>query len=265
MNTHLTRKLLSLTGGFIIAGAISYSTTRLFTPLLFPYWGRTLLILLFLWAAISVWLLLEKTSRGLALSLLTVLVILGYSLPWGGLAGLLLIVLAIALLLLTTLSILILSWFREVHSPRGLLLGFLPLLLGTMLLGSINLHPAPSATSTQSLSSKDELRYLYELDQRDRYTGLFILDTTRDQARLQRVLTLDQQQQIITPDAQYHAAMLLQHGTRPQHFQRAYELAEAAAQAHIPHAQALAHASYDRWMLSIDQPQKYHTQWLINQ
>ncbi len=115
------------------------------------------------------------------------------------------------------------------------------------------------------MTVNEELRYLYDMDQIDRNSGRFVLDSTRDKARLQRVLALDRQGAIATPDAQYHAAMLLQHGTCPDHFRRAYELSGAASVALIPNAEWLSHASYDRWMLSIGKPQKYNTQWLISQ
>jgi hypothetical protein len=267
MNNPSTQKLLTLASGFAVAQALSYVTTRLFFPSLFPYWGRTLIILLGLWSASSSWILLRNASRSmrsLVLFLLTVALITGCSFAWGGLVGLLLVLSAIVVLFLTMLLIGVLERFEVSLSPRWLLTGFLPLLIGTLLIGIINLKPAPSAIPTQSMSINEELRYLYEMDQVDRKTGRFILDATRDQIRLERVLVLDQRQ-ITAPEAQYHAAMLLQHGTCPHHFQRAHELAESAARANIPNAKSLAHASYDRWMLSIHQPQKYNTQWLVNQ
>ncbi|HEY9634790.1 MAG TPA: hypothetical protein V6D14_15415 [Coleofasciculaceae cyanobacterium] len=263
MHQKTTPKLLILAGSSIALGSLSYTIARWLTPALFPYWGSFLLILLGLWSASSVQLLLRETARSLrslALGLITAVLIIGCSQPWGGLAGVLFIVLAIALLLLITLLMGLLLWFRVAPSPRWLLLGFVPLLIGTLMMGIVNLKPIPITSSTQALSVSDELRSLYEMDQHDRFTGRFILDATRDQTRLDRLLTLDRQQQITNPEAQYHAAMLLQHGTCAQHFKRAYELATAAANANIPNAQSLAHASYDRWMLSIHQPQKYNTQ-----
>jgi hypothetical protein len=89
--------------------------------------------------------------------------------------------------------------------------------------------------------------------------------TTRPLARLAWILHLDRQQQLIDPTTQYQAALVLQHGTAPRHFQRAYELAESAAQAQVVGAESLAHAAYDRWMLSLNQPQKYNTQWVVRQ
>lgn len=264
MSKHLSSKLFRLTGWFLLAGVGSYSSTRLLTPTLFPYWGMALLVLLGLWSALSVKLLLKShPSRWVLLSLLAILCILSSQLAWSGLAGLLLMVEAIASLILIALIIGILRLLQRHPSARWLLLGFVPLLTGALFLGTANLKPGLPVLPAQAVSVTEEVRYLYELDQRDRLTGRFVLDATRDQARLQRILVLDHQRQITAPAAQYHAAMLLQHGTCPQHFQRAYELAAAAASVNIPQAESLAHASYDRWMLSIHQPQKYNTQWFV--
>jgi hypothetical protein len=93
------------------------------------------------------------------------------------------------------------------------------------------------------MTVNEELRYLYDMDRINRNSGRFVLDSTRDKARLQRVLALHRQGTIATPDAQYHAAMLLQHGTCPDHFRRAYELSGAASVALIPNAEWLSHAS----------------------
>jgi hypothetical protein len=92
------------------------------------------------------------------------------------------------------------------------------------------------------MSVSDELRYLYETDQRDRLTSHILFNSTRDQTRLQRVLTLDQKGLITAPEAQYHAALILQHGSCPDHFRRAYELSHRAAQAQVPDAQWLSRA-----------------------
>jgi hypothetical protein len=113
------------------------------------------------------------------------------------------------------------------------------------------------------MSVSDELRYLYQTDQGDRLTSHILFNSTRDQTRLQRVLTLDQKGLISALEAQYHAALILQHGSCPDHFRRAYELSYSAAQVQVPDAQWLSRASYDRWMLSIGKPQKYNTQWFV--
>ncbi len=260
-------KLFALAGGFVIAVGMSHSATKLLFPSLFHYWGIVLIALLGIWSLLSSHLLLKQTARSLQwliLGLIALLSVLGSHLPWGGLASILLMLLAIALLVLITLTILGLGQLRVRVAPQWLLFGFVPVLTGILVVTGINLRPAPPATPPLTLGVDEQLRYLADLDQRDRQTGRFILDASRDQARLQRVLLLDQSQQIVSPTAQYQAALILQHGSCAQHFQRAYELATAAAKARIPQAASLAQASYDRWMLSIQQPQKYNTQWLVN-
>lgn len=268
MRTSITQNLLVLTIEFVIALVLSYIATTLLTPILFPYWGMVLLILLGLWSANSVMILLKnavRTMRWGMTFLLTVITIIMSNLAAGGLIGILLILLSTALLGLITIAIAILKLFRHSISPRLLLLGFLPMLIGSISVGIINLTPAPSTLPPQTIAINEEIQYLYEADQSDRATGRFILDTNRDRQRLQRILYLDQQQQINTPEAQYQAAMLLQHGSCPDHFRRAYELFAEASQAGIANAESLAHASYDRWMLAIGKPQKYNTQLAVNQ
>lgn len=268
MSKQQTYKLLPLTGWFVFAGILSYMSAKLFTPALFPYWGIALLLLLGIWAAISINTLLtnSRRSRWVLIVLLMATSIMGVSVSWSGLAAVLMIVVAIAILGITTLLIGLLRLLRQHLSPRWLLLGFVPMLGGTLLLAVANLtRPTPPALLTDAKSVNAELRYMFEMDQSDRNSGRFVLDSTRDQARLQRLLILDRQGLITTAKAQYHAAMILQHGTCPDHFRRAYELADAAAKAQIPNAEWLSHASYDRWMLSIGKPQKYNTQWLVSQ
>lgn len=268
MRTSITHNLLVLAIEFVIALVLSYIATKLLTPILFPYWGVILIMLLGLWSANSVMILLKNAVRTIRLGmtfLLTVITIIMSNLAIGGLIGILLILLSTVLLGLTTIAIAILKLFRHSISPRLLLLGFLPMLIGSISVGIINLTPAPSALPPQTMAISEEIQYLYEADQSDRATGRFVLDTSRDRQRLQRILSLDQQQQINTPEAQYQAAMLLQHGSCPDHFRRAYELFAEASQAGITNAESLAHASYDRWMLAIGKPQKYNTQLAVNQ
>jgi hypothetical protein len=266
MSQQSFRKLSAFTGGVLVAGILSYTFTRLLVPALFPYWGSALLVLLGIWSAWSVhFLLIGSRYRWALLAFLIALCIGSTQVAWSGLAGLLLIVGAVFLLILLTLLGVVLQLLRRSPSPRLFLLAAVPLLAGTLMLGAANLSSNPSAASAQAIPLGEEVQALYEMDQRDRLTGRFILDATRDQARLQQILALDQQRKITAPQAQYQAALLLQHGTCPKHFQRAYQLAQAASEAKIPQAESLSQAAYDRWMLSINQPQKYNTQWVVHQ
>lgn len=261
------RTLLALTSLFVLAGLVSYTGAKLVLPSLFPYWGIALIAILGGWAATSTWALLTNAGRTIRWLVVVVLVAAGVAggiIPWIGLAAILLVLLVVLVLLGTTLLLVLLSLWRRHLSPRWLLWGFVPMLAGVIMLAIANLiRPAPPALPTNAMSVSDELRYMHQTDQRDRLTSHILFDSSRDQVRLERVLTLNQLGLIATPEAQYHAALILQHGTCPEHFRLAYELSHAAAQAQVSDAQWLSHASYDRWMLSIRKPQKYNTQWFV--
>ncbi len=261
------RTLLAVTSLFAFAGLVSYTGAKFVLPSLFPYWGIALIAILGGWAATSIWVLLTNAGRTIRWLVVVVLVAAGVAggmIPWIGLAALLLVLLAALFLCGTTLLLVLLRLWQRHLKASLLLLGFVPMLAGVMMLAIANLiRPAPPALPTSAMSVSDQLRYMHETDQRDRLTSYILFDSTRDIARLQRVLTLDQKGLITTPFSQYHAALILQHGTCPDHFRRAYELSHAAAQAQVSNAEWLSHASYDRWMLSIGKPQKYNTQWLV--
>lgn len=262
-----TRILLVLTSLFTFVGLLSYTGARFVLPSLFPYWGVALIAVLGGWAATSIWVLLTHTGRTIRWLVVTVLIAAGVAggmIPWSGLAAVLLLLLTGLAVSGTTLVLLLVRLWRRHTSVSLLLLSFVPMLAGIIMLAIANLsRPAPPALPTSMMSVSDELRYLYQTDQGDRLTSHILFNFTRDQTRLQRVLTLDQKGLITAPEAQYHAALILQHGTCPDHFRHAYELSHAAAQAQLPDAEWLSHASYDRWMLSIGKPQKYNTQWFV--
>ncbi len=140
------------------------------------------------------------------------------------------------------------------HGPAHLLLtGYVPLLILAPLILSNAVTTWQPPVPKAGLSVIEELRSFEEVDQADRQGWLFVLDASRDDARLARVQALDAARQITTPEAQYYAALVMQHGNCPADFQRAYELAHAAVEAGYAEALWLDHATYDRWMLSIHQ------------
>ena len=79
------------------------------------------------------------------------------------------------------------------------------------------------------MSTSDELKYIHDTDQSDRFTGYWMIDPERDRIRLQRVKALYRAGQITEPMDQYNAALVYQHGSCADDFQVAYELAKAAA------------------------------------
>jgi hypothetical protein len=107
---------------------------------------------------------------------------------------------------------------------------------------------------------------MYKTDQRDRFT-LRWLNTSRDDARIARVLEIHRAESDWTPEEMLDAAMVLQHGHDSSHYRIAHELASAACGRGVstrewPQSSAewLVKATYDRWMLSIGKPQVYGTQ-----
>ncbi|MBD2731007.1 hypothetical protein H6G96_33005 [Nostoc sp. FACHB-892] len=263
------RKLLKLSGWLAIAGLTLYISVKFVIPSLFPYWGVGLVGVLGAWAATSTWVLLANRPRTIRLLVVIVFItasLVGGILPWGGLAGFVLILMAFLVLVGITLLLVFLSLGQKQSIIELLLLGYVPMLAGVIMVAIANLITfAPPALSIQAHSPSDELRYMFETDQQDRLTSRMIFDSSRDQARLKRTLSLDRQGLIAKPEAQYYAALILQHGTCPEHFRRAYQLAHGAAKAGIPQAEWLSHASYDRWMISEGQPQKYNTQLILFQ
>ncbi len=113
-----------------------------------------------------------------------------------------------------------------------------------------------------------ELVELYEQDQADRRAGEidWSLVGPRDEARRARVYELIAAQALRVGDDYYHAAMVLQHGRKPEDFAQAHELALRAAELDpdLPTARWLAAAAKDRHLHSLGQPQIYGTQFRKN-
>jgi hypothetical protein len=110
-----------------------------------------------------------------------------------------------------------------------------------------------------------ELARLYHDDQSDRLTpGGKAIDWAvvgpRDKARQERVKALYESGQLNTGDDYYHAAMVLQHGEVPEDFLLCHELCIAAIIEGNKEARWLAAASEDRFLMNIDRPQRFGTQ-----
>ena len=82
-----------------------------------------------------------------------------------------------------------------------------------------------------------------------------------DQVRLARVLELVHAGALETPADSYHAAMVLQHGSEPDHFLLAHLLATSAALQGDERGAWLSAASLDRYLQRIDRPQWFGTQY----
>jgi hypothetical protein len=110
-----------------------------------------------------------------------------------------------------------------------------------------------------------ELAQLYHDDQSDRQppSGRAIdwnIVGPRDKARQARVKDLYKSDQLLTGDDLYHAAMVLQHGEAPEDFLLCHELCVAAIIRGNKDARWLAAASEDRFLMNIDRPQRFGTQ-----
>jgi hypothetical protein len=118
---------------------------------------------------------------------------------------------------------------------------------------------APSAVPPADWSADRQLAYLERTDQADRRTGAFV-DGSRDYRRAERVLALLAADRVDSPAAGFDAAVVLQHGNCPEHFELAHRLATAADAAGVDGADRWTRLTYDRWQLSLGNDQRYATQ-----
>lgn len=146
--------------------------------------------------------------------------------------------------------------FRLTQTLKTPLLIFLMGLAGVL---SANLI-APPALLASPASPAEQLAYMAKTDQSDRLAFRLLQLNARDQQRLKQVLIYDISAQIETPEQQYQAALIYQHGSAPEHFERAYELAQQAYTDGLERADGLWQAAYDRWQIALGKPQVYGTQ-----
>jgi TPR repeat protein len=105
------------------------------------------------------------------------------------------------------------------------------------------------------------LRELFEQDQADRAGEWLRLGTgERDQSRRAEVEALLDAGAAAEAEDYYHAAMVLQHGDRRDHYRRAHELARRAAELGHQPGRWLAAAAEDRSLMAAGLPQRYGTQ-----
>ena len=127
--------------------------------------------------------------------------------------------------------------------------------IGLVVVSLRNPPPVPPEDSKVN----EALMYMLRMDQMDLFSlRWFNLD--RDARRLQRVLAMHRKELIKDPQDKFSAALILQHGTEPEHYKLAYDLAKEAAAKGISEAKWLEHAAYDRWQMSLGKPQLHGTQ-----
>ncbi|MBE9103290.1 hypothetical protein [Vacuolonema iberomarrocanum] len=127
-----------------------------------------------------------------------------------------------------------------------------------------------NSTPDNSTPDNEELRQLYEADQCDRLPpeGEAIdwsAVAPRDAERLARVKDLYQAGALHTGLDYFHAALILQHGREPNDYLLAHELCIVSLGQGETRAQWLAAATEDRFLKSIGRPQRFGTQFQLNE
>jgi hypothetical protein len=125
--------------------------------------------------------------------------------------------------------------------------------------------PTDQAEASSATPDLAELRALYAADQADRTPGTAPKDwqeiERRDQERQARVQALLDAGAAKTGRDYFHAAMVFQHASTPEGIQLAHELAMIAACLGDRGSRWLAAASYDRYLMYLDRPQRFGTQY----
>lgn len=118
----------------------------------------------------------------------------------------------------------------------------------------------PAIWPMQEMSASEELQYLYQSDQADRFGMRLITLEKRDIMRIKRVHELIENG-LVTSDAdKYYAAAILQHSTNKKDYELSYRLSKEAFDNGYQKANGLWQAAYDRWLISMGEQQKYNTQ-----
>jgi hypothetical protein len=259
----MSKKLWLLTGGAFAIG-ILISLLAIPLPSFGLYVPLAVIMVLGVWATLCVLVLLPEAHRTHKLVILVALalaVILSLSTQWFGLVAYFLGYFGIMFFMGAVLILGALQLFRRKPNLGILLLPLTMIMLGVggTLLAGWSSRPGP-AIPQQARSVSDELKYIYETDQSDRFNGRWLVDPERDRVRLERVKTLYHSGQITQPTDKFLAAFIFQHANCADEYQIAYELANAAAEQAVAEAQWLAQAAYDRWQLSLGNQQTYGTQ-----
>jgi len=219
-----------------------------------------------IWAALGLLVLLAEARRIHKLVVwiaLALAVTLSFSTHWFGFPAFLLAYFGAILFIGTVLVFAALRLFRKKPGPRALVLPLTMIMMGAcgVLLSAWSSRPVPPIPE-QAMSIGDELKYIHDTDQSDRFTMYMVIDPERDRIRLQRVKALYRAGQITEPMDQYLAAMVYQHASCADDFQVAYELARAGEAGHGAPATypSLSHLAYDRWQMALGKQQTYGTQ-----
>ena len=118
----------------------------------------------------------------------------------------------------------------------------------------------PLLVYSEELVTNQELYRLYNEDQSDRKGGLISSD--RDNKRLKAVQRIINSEELKTAEDFYYAALIFQHGSKPEHFKKSRELALTSAKLkpEFRRAKWLSCAVEDRYLHSLGKPQVWGTQ-----
>ena len=174
-------------------------------------------------------------------------------------------VIILALLFLVIIGII--RSFRKINSKyvRIPLLVICISLLG-IVVSLLRPYEEPVKTSADA---GENLEYAYKTDQEDRrqlrsYVDFLSELKERDRLRLQQVKEILRGNEELSSLDKFHAAFVLHHSNNSEDYKRAAGLASVAAKdtalKDVYEVQWLKKAAYDRWMVSIGEPEKYNTQ-----
>lgn len=120
------------------------------------------------------------------------------------------------------------------------------------------------ASAENTIKNNSELKEIYEADQADRQTDSINWNIVfnRDRLRRTRVLQLIDSNKVRTTEDYHNAAMIFQHGTDSTDYKMAVDLMSKAIELDSGINKWLFAAATDRYLLSIDKPQIYGTQYI---
>ncbi|SDR71986.1 hypothetical protein [Christiangramia echinicola] len=199
----------------------------------------------------------------LIFSSIIITAILSYQITWINYFLILIVFLNIAFLIIVGL----ISIFKKLRNRIFKIPVLIICLCIVGILASL-FHPYEKAI-INSNNLSDNLEYAYKTDQKDRkelksFIGYFSKLEERDSIRLKQIRKIYKQDKLSKPIDKFHAAFVFHHSDNSKDYKIASELAEDAANSEILKnnytVQWLKKASYDRYMVSIGQPEKYNTQ-----
>lgn len=191
--------------------------------------------------------------------LFAAIIIIGL-IQWDWTGSLLMVLCVLILLYYCILLIIFFRYFLKKKRLKNTFLGYPLILLLLIFMGfSIIYIFSPSPILNTNVPIDQQLKYMHKTDQYDRKSLLFIFPE-RDKKRIEKVKIYLAKKAIKTPQNKFYSALILQHGHESSDFKKAYDLASDAATHEIEGAKWLKKATYDRWQISLGNPQKFGTQ-----